>query len=116
MNAGGSGCAEIVPDPKGRVSEVDIRDFTALLADQAEPLSRLTVAGENLRRATDAAAEGFVEGDAAQLPSVRLTLPFQPPFGDPSEILIAPHEMADQGDLAALLGGGGSERSSRQVR
>ena len=80
-----------------------IRGFTAALL-------RIAVAGQNLRCACDAAAEGFVEGDAAQAPMVRLALPFQPPFGGPSEILVAPDEVADQGDLAARFGDCSSER------
>src|SRR5579883_1439520 len=105
-----------IPHLAERTGGSAIRGFTVPPVERATRLLRLAVASEDLRRASDSAAEGFVEGNAAQLPAVWLALPFQPPLGGPAEILVAPDEVADQRDFTALLGSHGRKRCGRQGR
>src|SRR6185503_20961292 len=64
----------------------------------------VAVARQNLGRAADAAPEGFIERDAANLPTVRLASPIDLPLRGPAELPIIPDQSPGQNGLRVLLG------------
>jgi hypothetical protein len=75
--------------------------------------SRFAILRQHPRCATDAAPKGFIERDAAKLPSVWSAGPVDRPLRGPSEVPIIPDQASDQSDFPALLG---RERDKRRGR
>src|SRR6185436_17349882 len=76
--------------------------------------ARVAVARQDLGGAADAAPEGFIKCDAANLPAVRPAAPVHLPLRGPSELPVVPDQSPDQDDFAALLGRNRRQRRERR--